>query len=118
MKKILIEIFSILGIIHGCRESEKALIAEILADRKNSLIIDTRSSSEYGRAHVKGAINIPHYAIEDNISKYAKGKDQKILLYCLSGARAASANRRLRALGYTNVVNVGGYSKAKRILVK
>ncbi len=116
MKKLIIEILSILGIIHGCRESEKALIAEILADRKGSLIIDTRSSKEYSRAHVKGAINIPHYAIGNEISKYAKSKDQKIMLYCLSGARAAAANRKLKSLGYTKTVNVGGYSKAKRIL--
>jgi len=116
MKKILISLLSVLGLLHGCRDSEKALIAEILNDRANSLIIDTRSRGEYKAGHIEDAVNISHTEILREVSKYAESKEKKILLYCLSGARANVALKKLRSDGYLKLVNVGSYSRAKKLL--
>ena len=73
-----------------------------LAD-KNTIIIDVRSKSEYEEKHIKGAINIPY----NEIATLSATKDDKIILYCKSGARAKKAANELISLGFTKVYNLG-----------
>ncbi len=68
----------------------------------NYLIIDVRSSDEFSRGHVSGAVNVPlekvsNYKIED--------KNQPTIVYCASGARSAVAKKLLEGRGCTEVVN-------------
>lgn len=77
------------------------------------LVFDVRTAQEYSSGHIKEAINIPYTEIANKIEKYAGDKDQKILLYCLSGSRSGIALNTLKNLGYTNVENIGGYEDAK-----
>jgi rhodanese-related sulfurtransferase len=77
------------------------------------LVIDVRTAWEFSSWHIEGAINIPETAIEQEIENYAKDKNQKILLYCLSGARSGIALKILTDLGYTNVENIGSLEQAK-----
>ena len=101
--------------ITGCekaRESkpEAAQPAPAAAPR---LVIDVRTPEEFSSGHVKGALNIPHTEIGDQIAKHAESKDQEIILYCRSGGRAGIALDALKGLGYAKVVNYGGYTDAK-----
>ena len=42
-------------------------------------------------------------------------KNQVLLLHCQSGMRSGAAKKRLAALGYTDVFNLGSYERAARI---
>lgn len=75
--------------------------------------IDVRSASEYARGHVAGATLIPHDNIEAGVEELQLEKDTPILLYCRSGNRSGKAQKRLEALGYTNVTNLGGLEDAR-----
>lgn len=77
--------------------------------------IDVRSPAEYKEGHIKNAVNIPHKQIADEIDKLGLDKDTRIRLYCGSGGRAGIAKKTLNELGYTKVINAGGY---KDIAVK
>lgn len=80
---------------------------------QTDLWIDVRTPEEYVTGHLQGALNIPHNVIGERISEVTSGKNQSIKLYCRSGKRAGIAKATLEALGYTNVVNEGGYEKIK-----
>lgn len=77
------------------------------AQQEGALIVDVREPSEFKQGHVKGALNIPAGKITSAAGKLGD-KDQKIYLYCLSGARSARACGQLKKMGFTDVTNMGG----------
>jgi len=70
-------------------------------------VIDVRTPDEYRAGHIPGSRNIPLNRI-DEIEEVVPDHDAKLFVYCLSGARSASACAVLARMGYTNVVNIGG----------
>lgn len=78
------------------------------------LVIDVRTKAEYDSGHLEGALNIPYDVIGPQIGKVTEDKDREIVLYCRSGRRAGVALDALKALGYTNVTNAGGYEALKQ----
>ena len=74
--------------------------------KEDRIIIDVRSNQEYQEGHIKGAISIPEYEIESKIENKIKDKNQKILLYCDSGARSKKAKQKLEKLGYKSVISI------------
>lgn len=78
-----------------------------------TIIIDVRSKEEWDTGHVKQATNIPHTEIGDRIAEVTSDKDAKILVYCKVGGRAGKAKSTLEEMGFTNVVNVGGFDDIK-----
>ncbi len=85
---------------------------------KKVVIIDVRTPSEYNTGHIEEAINIPHDMIAKRIEEVVKEKDTEIHLYCRSGRRAEIAKKTLESMGYTNVINKGGYLDYKNELTK
>jgi len=51
---------------------------------------------------------VPYNEIEENLSKFPKDMDAKIVLYCRSGSMSAIAARELVKLGFTSVSNLTG----------
>lgn len=76
--------------------------------------LDVRTAEEYAAGHLVNAINIPFDVIEDNIASITTDKNATIYLYCKSGRRASVALQSLESLGYTNVINKGGYEELKQ----
>lgn len=76
--------------------------------------IDVRSEGEFAAGHVEGAINIPHTEITAHIAEVASNKDARLYLYCRSGRRSAFAADALAGLGYSDVVDVGGFEDAQK----
>ena len=76
--------------------------------------IDVRSADEYNSGHVSEAVNIPHTEIAEDISSLTGEKDALIYVYCRSGRRSGIAKTTLEGLGYTQVVNVGGFDQAMK----
>lgn len=77
---------------------------------EGSVIVDVRNPEEYLAGHIHGAINIP----EDNINEIRSmiaDRSTPLFTYCLRGSRSTRAARSLKAMGYTNVTNMGGINK-------
>lgn len=76
--------------------------------KQGAVILDVRSKGEYQGGHIKGSINIPVDTLNNNLNKLKK--DKPIITCCASGIRSASAKSILKANGYTQVYNGGGWS--------
>jgi phage shock protein E len=76
--------------------------------------IDVRTTGEYTSGHVSEAVNIPYTEIAEGISALTGDKGASIYVYCRSGRRSGIAKETLEGLGYTQVVNVGGFDQAMK----
>jgi rhodanese-related sulfurtransferase len=83
---------------------------------KGAKVIDVRTPGEHQSRHVPGAVNAPLDQLMDQIARHVPGKDQPLLLHCLSGGRSAVAQSRLKRMGYQHVFNLGSYGRAERIV--
>lgn len=82
--------------------------AKALIEAGDCLLLDVREAGEYAGGHIPGAVNLPLERIKAGESLLPPDKDGLILVYCLTGRRAARAVKALTALGYTRVKNMGG----------
>ncbi|MVW77159.1 rhodanese-like domain-containing protein [Pseudomonas xionganensis] len=80
------------------------------------LLIDVRTAEEFAAGALPGATRIGHEQIAEQIASLAPDKHQLIILYCRSGRRSGLAEQRLRELGYSNLINAGGYEALKTLL--
>lgn len=88
----------------------QADVAEIA--RQGAIILDVRTSAEFAGGHIAGSLNIPIEALSRSLGKL-KDKDRPIITCCASGSRSGVAVRLLKAQGYTNVYNGGGWRGLK-----
>ncbi len=84
--------------------------------KKGALIIDVRTVGEFESGHLSQAMNIPLDQIEMNIGNYSRDRSKILLLHCQSGMRSGKAVKRLEAIGYKNVFNIGSYARAFNIV--
>lgn len=71
-------------------------------------LLDVRSVQEYNEGYINGAISIPLFELEKKAEKILKNKNQKIIVYCKSGARSIKAIKILIKKGYTKLYNLEG----------
>jgi rhodanese-related sulfurtransferase len=94
----------------------KIISAEELAERiqleQAPLIIDVRSEKEYAKAHIPGAVNIPHDQLGDRLSEIDAAKTDEIVVHCRSGHRAGIAEEVLIEAGYSDVRDLDGHMNA------
>ncbi len=78
-------------------------------------LVDVREDNEVARGKAKGAVHASRGTLE---FKADPASDQRppgldpehtVILYCGSGGRAALAGQTLKALGYRDVRNMGGF---------
>ena len=79
-----------------------------LSSGEKIVLLDVRTPEEYREIRIPHSISLPLPELKTGIAKVAREKDAEIIVYCLSGMRAARACRELGAMGYTNVSNMGG----------
>lgn len=119
MKKILCALI-ICIILTGCsnKENEKVKenkdMIESKEVKKDYIILDVRTNSEYNSGHIEGAINIPYDTIDENTNL---DKSKTIYVYCKSGARSNKAYQTLKDLGF-DVIDLGTMENAKIELSK
>nr|WP_315147006.1 rhodanese-like domain-containing protein [uncultured Flavobacterium sp.] len=77
--------------------------------QQGAVIVDVRSKGEFRGGHIKGSLNIPVDVLRQNLNQL-QNKNQVIITCCASGMRSASAKSILKASGYTEVYNGGGWS--------
>jgi phage shock protein E len=105
----------------GCRDGAKAgcpaqitpaELAERIRTQAAPVILDVRSSREYAAGHVPGAINIPYNQLAGRLGELGIDKSDELVVYCLSGKRAAVAEQVLAQAGYTSVCGLEGQLRA------
>ena len=69
-------------------------------------LVDVREHMEFAGGRVAGASSIPLGELEERHRELDHAKP--IYVMCRTGRRSSEAQRRLRSLGFTNVVNVSG----------
>jgi rhodanese-related sulfurtransferase len=110
---------SVKQMLEAANANVPKITAEQAADmiaKKNALVVDVRDALEVAASgKIAGAVNVPRGMLEfraDPESQYhdknfEKGKT--VILYCVSGGRAALAGKVLKELGYDDVYNLGSF---------
>ncbi len=79
-----------------------------LAGGKEFFILDVREPEEFDKGHLKGAINVPFRQVMKHLDLLPR--DRTILLICRTQHRSNYVMEALRAVGFTNLLNMaGGY---------
>ena len=77
------------------------------------VVLDVRTEAEWGDGHVECAHRLPvqdnHQLVEQVKSLVGGDLNRLVVTYCYSGTRAGQAEAVLRAAGFTNVINGGGW---------
>jgi hypothetical protein len=107
------------------RESKRLTEAEFIKamQEKGVIVLDARSTRNFDRRHIKGAVNLPFTEFTaSELAKVIPKKDSKVLIYCnnnFGGSPAAFATKMpstalnlstyvsLRGYGYTNIYELG-----------
>lgn len=93
--------------------SEPTIDAGVLADRIAAgtapVILDVRSTWEFARDHVPGAIHVPFWRLRAHLHRVPARPDDEIVVYCGHGPRAAWAGAVLRRRGFRRVRYLAGH---------
>ncbi len=84
--------------------------------KRGALVVDVRTVEEFKAKSLAGVTNIPLDEIKSKLPTAVTNKSQVILLHCRTGRRSGIAQTELRAMGYTNVFNLGSFEKAQKIV--
>ncbi|MNZ64025.1 Thiosulfate sulfurtransferase PspE precursor [compost metagenome] len=109
MRRLLLALGLVLPLSACQAETAPETLAAIRSGEH--LLIDVRTPSEYAAGHLSGARQIAHDQIGTLIGGVAPDKDTPIVLYCRSGRRSDIARQTLVELGYTRVIDAGGYEQ-------
>lgn len=72
----------------------------------NIMLVDVREKDEYMEAHIPNAYLLALSTLDEEATRI--GKDKILYVYCRSGQRSKTAVKKLKALGFTSVYNIGG----------
>lgn len=92
--------------IENLRPAELAAELEA-AGAGDVLLVDVRSPEERSSGCIAGSINVPRGALESSLD-VLRGRAQRIVVYCESGARSALAASALYQLGFEDVAHLDG----------
>jgi rhodanese-related sulfurtransferase len=75
-----------------------------------AIVIDVRQAGEFRGGHIPGARNVPLAELESRLDEIPR--DAPVVVHCALGSRSAMAAKRLTALGFENVHDMGGGIRA------
>jgi rhodanese-related sulfurtransferase len=118
MRKGLMALFLVLAGMGSASAAEAPLTAGQLVERQQAgqapLLLDVRHTDEYLDGHIAGALNIPVEELASRAGVLGVPRDSEIVVYCVSGRRAAKAQQMLESLGYSHVRVLEGSLNAWR----
>jgi phage shock protein E len=83
--------------------------------KRGALIVDVRTVEEFNTRRLTNVVNIPLAEVKEKFPQVVTNKSDVVLLHCRTGRRSGIAESELRALGYTNVFNIGSFERAGKI---
>lgn len=84
--------------------------------KRGALVVDVRTVEEFNTKRLTNVINLPLDTVKEKFPTVVTNRSAVVLLHCRTGRRSGIAERELRALGYTNVFNLGSFERAEKIL--
>jgi rhodanese-related sulfurtransferase len=106
-------LIAVVGCASDPRASEyldPAHLAQLVSDGQTPyLLLDVRTPEEFSTGHIPTAVNIPVDRIREGV--VTAQKDEIVIVYCASGARASIAEKTLLDLGFTNVADFGAIGR-------
>ncbi len=93
---------------HSYRQISMNEAKTLMESESGYILLDVRTAAEYADGHIPGAVNLPNESIGEAEIPALPDKEQMILVYCRSGNRSKQAAAKLAALGYSNIVEIGG----------
>lgn len=88
------------------------LQATQLMNRQNAVVLDLREPAAYAAGHILGAKNLPLAELDQRAGDFDKYKSRPVIVHCDSGSTGSRAVSRLKARGFTQVVNLAGGFRA------
>lgn len=85
-------------------EERRAKAHELVA--AGARLLDVRTDEEFRERHLEGALNIPLQILTPETLR-ASSEERRIVVYCRSGVRSATAAAKLREAEY-EVFDLGG----------
>ena len=79
-----------------------------LINRRNAVVLDVRTTDEFGKGHVPQARSIPFEELSAKAAQISKNKSTPMLLVCQTGQRARKAEQVLTDAGYAEVYTLQG----------
>ncbi len=76
---------------------------------RGALLVDVRSAGEFAAANAPGTVNIPLGDLGNRLSDIPK--TAPVVVGCASGTRSGMAKLMLKKNGYTEVYNIGAWTK-------
>ncbi len=115
--KFVFTCFMLIGMLQSFAQTQeeiseiiiKKLTPELFKEKStDQVILDVRSSEEFDKEHLEGAININ--VRDENFLKNVEGfdKSKAIFVYCRSGKRSHLATTKLLDLGFENIYDLEG----------
>ncbi len=111
MKKVLLSLFTAM-LLMACGQSQDMPITDFTAGNleKGAVLVDVRTPEEFGAGHLEGALNIDWFSPDFDAQWAGIDKGKTVYVYCKVGGRSAQAQAKLKAMGFSHVVNLtGGY---------
>ncbi len=88
---------------------DEVITATALGNAKSApLILDVRTETEFARAHLPKAVNVPFFSYA-SLAAIDLPKDRTVVVYCELGPRAAWARWMLRLAGFMDVKHLHGH---------
>ena len=110
MRALTLLLLGALGFGANAGEIDQTAALKLL-QQPETVLIDVRTADEFAEGALPGAVRIETPDIAERIGTLAPEKDTPVVLYCRSGRRASEAQDVLEKLGYTQVINAGGYDE-------
>lgn len=82
--------------------------------KNGATIVDVRTKAEYQQGHIKNSLNIPLNNLSNHYAKLRK--DKPVITCCASGMRSSQAKSILKANGFSEVYNGGGWNSLQNKL--
>lgn len=115
-KYLLIAVVAV-GAVFALRGGSTLPVEKAQAQFKaGALLVDVRTPAEFAEKKLPGAVNIPLDTLQTGITNHVTDKSKAVLLHCRTGRRSGIAEKELRALGYTNVFNIGSFEQAQKVV--
>jgi rhodanese-related sulfurtransferase len=109
----LIAMLTVVGALAGCGGAPPGVrqlpATQAVADIDARTVIDVRTPAELLDGMVLGAVNIDLQAPDFRARIAQLDRDAKYLVYCRTGNRSAQAVTIMADLGFTDVVDGGGF---------
>ena len=82
--------------------------ATLLFNREDAVFVDVRGETEFQKAHLPEAVNVPQTGLEERGKVLEKYKGRPVIVYCNSGTNSGRAGAQLRKMGVDPVFQLKG----------